>query len=458
MVYIQKLCIAILYVIVFSLYALVSHVYHTSFGTPHLQEASVTEKVQGIPVIENIGLSCLSNVFLGCFYSILFICWELGRKLYLKRHPSSQENERQPVYCISVDESEAETSSHFQFDVKSSRANAVYITPAMLWYYMYTLGVSIFCLTYALHASENISSTFLCLSSLICCVWLLVEEDSAGLKNIEKPYAKGTLLIVLSTLNLLSMILFFYQVSTLVSDDDGSLRKAMWRNWGTVLVFPILTPFWIAQSRQKVKFMQMPSQKVVLFGLPFVGVLSACFLSVYLPTLTSFGGDEPLNNSTLLVEFMGRNSTSLWNQMQVWNQIQIAWNGSSPHWVLHITGNHSGGVGLLDSFVGVFATPAIGFVAFVVYTGSFLNVHNFLICTQSLWMVFVWKQVICFGMGEGTLFLVSALTASISWLLSILYLFVHIHVTEHYKIWQNIYEDINFLLPGRPSDSFAEEM
>jgi len=87
-----------------------------------------------------------------------------------------------------------------------------------------------------------------------------------------------------------------------------------------------------------------------------------------------------------------------------------------------------------------------------------LNVHNFLICTQSLWMVFVWKQVICFGMGEGTLFLVSALTASISWLLSILYLFVHIHVTEHYKIWQNIYEDINFLLPGRPSDSFAEEM
>ncbi len=252
---------------------------------------------------------------------------------------------------------------------------AVLLTPAMLWYYVYTIGGALFCLSYTLHGAHFVSSFCLCLSSLGCALWVSARES----KHIG---SLGGLLALIGIFNVCSLGVLGLR----------GLEEKLWQNWAFEMAGPLMAPFWLAGCRHKARPLHVPSHHVVLFGLPFVCVLSLALLSVFVvlpyPHTTSHNVSAVVEQALLV----------------------------SAEAVLH----QSPGEVLLGGLV----VPAAMFAGLVMYVGAFMRSENLLLCMNGLWVVFVGAEWAVEG-GLSALLLALA-----GWLLSLAFVLLHVKLTE----------------------------
>ena len=490
----------------------------------------MSREAEGTPILENIGLSCVSNLVFGSLYMTAYFMYKVIKQIYYyQRIRKGAEyglyaNEEDPTNIILISEEHAmkrervktrrryepeeSSSSSSQFKIKEgsiapslpekqTTKDPIPITPSLLWYYVYSIGLSMFCLGYTLHGSHFVSGLCLCVSSLVCAGWIILKEDHIGFD--QSFSCKKLTLILLGLLDILSVFLCVYAFVTQIhSYDKETLSlfwKGIWRNWVTACLFPILTPFWIAETRHKVQSLQVPSHKVVLFGLPFVGVISAGFLSMYIPLqecsptsaliglpalynhttgLSWMNGTISHNNNIVLdilkmvhiietsarngnlqQDWLGLNSNLLFgetpssdafdrNENTSLNDYDEENIGKKPIMVVLpiLAQNTLVSQSFAELGMSMLIVPVMLYFAMVVFSGSFLQQEHLLMSSHSLWLVFLGHQTILFQKEQGLLYLPATAIAIVSCLLCLLYNLVHVHLSEHFARWDNIYKDL----------------
>lgn len=462
MVYVRKLTLAVSYAVVWALISALVHLYHTFFISHAQSGARPLPAEEGTPIMENIGLSCISNLLLGSIYVVCYVVGGLCQKLYFL---SNGQRARQgpSYYCSHQQRGQEEASIH--------------ITPSMLWYYVYSIGLGLFCLSFTLHGSHFFSSFCLCVSTVVCAFWILHKEDKVGM---DQPFsAKKVILVFVSMLDMFSLLLCLNQFCLLLSASGVLWGKGLWRNWACECLGPVLAPWAIAESRKKVRALHIPSHHVVLFGLPFIGVLSTGFLSMYIPlqectpldpwplydhrdTNSNENGTKTDHHEELSLLLLWQMVTGLdapntttsalasWIQHEEWLSLfpsppPVNMSAGSSMIVMPLLQPETI---LSQSFVELvvagLVVPGLMYAALVVYTGAYNKAENLLVSSHGLWMVFLFRQCILLQ-NSAPLYLPAALISMLGWLLSLLYLLVHVHLSESSDRWQHLYGDLEGL-------------
>ena len=361
---IVKGCAGCLYAAFFGVLGLTEHVYHTGF-----LPATTADGAGGMPFWENFGLSCISNVLLGGMFVFGFGVQDLLRRIYFRR-PLFIEP---AVYCVR--EVEPRAAQEQRFEIIEERAS-LRITPSMLWYYMYSMGWGIFCLGYTLHGGHFVSALCLCGSSLAGALW--AAEGMLCVTVRKKGDPRRILLWVGGLCNVGSMGLSIWQFK-------GWSQRELWASWAVVLVCPLLTPWWLSESREKMSPLNLSTPSMVMFGLPFTCVLSAGFLSLYIPLQDC---RMPGNSS----------STLLWAPL-------LSKDALSKQSVWELA---AGGV----------LVPPMLYGALVVYTSAFLWAEKRLACMNGLWLVVAARHMGSIGSEPVAL-------ALCGWLLAVGFMVLH---------------------------------
>ena len=413
MVYLRKVLVSMSYITAWTALHLLVYMYH-SFFISHAGE-TLDHNAAGTPIMETVGLSSITNLLMGTLYMVGYTLLATFQALFSSGDHQTSSSLR--IYCRNPPHHEPDT----------------HITPSTLWYYIYSIGLGIFCLSYALHGSHFLSSLCLSVSCMVCSLCIIRSDDPQASHHVKK-----TVLLFLALLDAFTIFLCVYQEELLLKPQRG-----LWRNWACECLGPLLAPWALAASRHKVSSIQLPSHQVVLFGLPFVGVLSTGFLSMYIPLqecITS--GNNNNNNATTKL---------LWGQIFVSHPT----NTSSASW-LSFKDESSGlstvvmpllaqdtilGQSILELALAALLVPAATYTALILFTGAFNRPENLLVAAHSLWLVFLVRQAIV--LSPAPLFLPAAIIAVLSWLLSLLYLLVHVHLAETTTRWENIQDDLD---------------
>ena len=299
MVYLRKLLISMSYILMWTALYFIVYTYHTFFIT-HTQAASFQyENESGTPLMETIGLSSITNLLMGTLYMI-------GYALHATYTALCSVEVTQPPPAVRV---------YCSYQVRSETA-AVHVTPSMLWYYVYSIGLGIFCLTYTLHGSHFISSLCLSVSCMVCSMWIIVKEV------VVLHHLKKIILVFMAVSDCFTVLLCSYQLMITHQWEP----KDLWRNWACECLGPLLAPWALAASRHKVRSIQIPSYQVVMFGLPFVGVLSTGFLSMYIPL-------QECSSSILVPSLNTTNTALMWGATLGKIFISHGNNTSSTSWL-----------------------------------------------------------------------------------------------------------------------------
>ena len=428
--YLMKMYAGLTYAVVFWVLAL---------AVQHYQAAFLHSEYPGMnpPFWDNFGLSCISNVLMGALYLVVYTGDIAFRKLYCNaavRHRASmveipeQTTAHGSVFCV-----EEEDHDEQQQQAQSSGLNSgiemprekendvtsegglitLRVTPALLWYYMYTTGWGVFCMAYTLHGAHWVSSLCLCGGTLLCgtCGAL---RDGKQVNNKKKLLVIGLLLV----LNVASLCM-----CVAVLSNNNNHQGLLWRSWVVEIACPLLAPFWLWESKHKMIPMNMPQQSMVMFGLPFTSMISAGYLSMYIPlqecatssTMSSSSSKSSITNSTLLLQ-----------QAERWTPLitQEGFMGQSG-WALFLCG------------IGV---PGLMYAGFVLYTSAFQKAEMQLMCANSLWMVFTARLWMYVGDGFGS----AAVMGLLGWFLALWFVLLH-HMemnSSSSREWQDIYGDI----------------
>ena len=356
---------------------------------------------------DNFGLSCISNVLMGGLYLIGYAGHMAFHKLYgnQRRNQANRsvtEATEQSVFCV---EEEAPAQQQHDFggpiqlpqpeEEESNQRITLQVTPTQLWYYMYTTGWGVFCMAYTLHGAHWISSLCLCAGTLICSVWGVLTEKQLN-SNCKR--------IVMSLLVILDVCSLCLCMSFL------SEQGLLWRSWVVEIACPLLAPFWLWESKHKMMPMNMPEQSVVMFGLPFTSMISAGYLSMYVP----------LQECATITEEAAHNDK---------NSTARQWTALITH---EVFSHQSPGALLLCGIV----VPGLMYACFVMYTSAFQKIDKQLLCANSLWMIFTSR--LCTHLGGG--FVSVAAMAMVSWFLALL--FVLLSERESARDWREVYGDI----------------
>jgi hypothetical protein len=358
--YARKACTALVYAGVWAALAHLVHLYHSLF-LPAGSKGGI---------LETISLSCVTNLVVGGLAMLAFAALRALQAVC-----------QRPCYSYYCSAREPEAGQ------------PVHISPPMVWCYVYTVGLGLFCLSYTLHGAHLLSSLCLCASALACSLWVVRRDD-----GLLPP--KRVVLALVAALDASALGLCAYELR-------GTAFP--WRNWACSCLGPLLAPWALAESRHKVRGMQVPGHHVVLFGLPFVGVLSTGYLSMY---------------------------------------ISLQQCAAEP-WAL-LLAEHPSPLGLV---VAALLVPCAGFAGLTVFAGAYHRPENLLACAHGLWLVVLGRR--CW---EEQAYLPAGILGLLAWLLCLLYLLVHAHLAEAAERWQRIVEGDLECLSEPAADDTADHM
>jgi hypothetical protein len=439
--YIMKTYAALTYVVVFWLLAL---------AVQHYQ-AEVLPDSDGLnpPFWDNFGLSCISNVLMGSLYLLVYMGEIAFRKVYcaasarpptlkktmMRRNPASLQSPPPPsegTFCVEEEEEEltrmeeserrvsavpvapeaaAAVCSTIELPVEAEHASdtiVLRVTPGLLWYYMYTTGWGVFCMAYTLHGAHWVSSLCLCAGSLFCGVWSVLRT-----RRELNTTSKRMAMIFLAVVNVTSVCACTSLICT--------QQKLLWRSWVVEIACPLLAPFWLLESKDKMMPMNMPKQSMVLFGLPFTSMISAGYLSMYIP----------LQECVSSVSHANLNSSSSSVPLNASSSSGTSWTPLVTEKVL--LGHSAWGLFLCGAVV-----PGLMYSGFVLYASAFQKVDMQLLCANSLWMILAARL----WMHAGDAFASIACMALLGWFTSLLFVLLHHFERDTFQEWQDMYGDI----------------
>lgn len=446
--YIMKTYAALTYIVVFWLLAL---------AVQHYQ-AEVLPNSDGLnpSFWDNFGLSCISNVLMGSLYLLVYMGEIAFRKVYyaasarppplsqksktMRRNASASSSSQTPplapegTFCVEEEEEEMEEGerrvtavsavaagatsappaavcSTIELPVEAEHASdtiVLRVTPGLLWYYMYTTGWGVFCMAYTLHGAHWVSSLCLCAGSLICGLWSVLRTRRE-LNTTSKRMAMAFLAVV----NVVSVCACTSLICT--------QQKLLWRSWVVEIACPLLAPFWLLESKDKMMPMNMPKQSMVLFGLPFTSMISAGYLSMYIP----------LQECVSSVSHANLNSSSSSSSVLLNASSGTSWTPLVTEKVL--LGHSAWGLFLCGAVV-----PGLMYSGFVLYASAFQKVDMQLLCANSLWLILAARL----WMHAGDAFASIACMALFGWFTSLLFVLLQHFERDTFQEWQAMYGDI----------------
>jgi hypothetical protein len=366
------------------------------------------------PFWDNFGLSCISNVLMGSLYVVMYMADTAWRKLYYC-HGRRLEPAVQPPVAprFSVEEVEEDCEVAAGEGARTCRpaeeqehSLVLRVTPSALWYYMYTTGWGVFCMAYTLHGAHWVSSLCLCAGSLFCGIWGVLHSGLAD--TVGKRIAMG----LLAVLNVASVCVCASLLCT--------QQRPLWRSWVVEIACPLLAPFWLLESKVKMTPLNMPKQSMVLFGLPFTSMISAGYLSMYIPLQECAAAESVAQG--LVVNGSMNATTGAWTPL-------VTEQG--------LLGQSAWGLLLCGAIV-----PGLMYCGFVLYASSFQKVDTQLLCGNSLWLVLTTRLWTHAGAG----FASAAGMALLGWFAAMLFVLLLHFEGDTMREWRDVYGDI--LLTG----------
>jgi hypothetical protein len=392
---------------------------------------------------DNFGLSCISNVLMGCLYLVVYMGDIAFRKFYHLRGRSGasscSEPQSQPppacsdagVFCVEDEEEPSAAPKEpppqprphavgieLPCDVQAAEEEGVLllrITPGRLWYYMYTTGWGVFCMAYTLHGAHWVSSMCLCAGSLCCAVWGALRERQV---NSARKRMAMAFLVVLNVMSLCMCTSLLFRQSSL-----------LWRSWVVEIACPLLTPFWLWESKDKMLPVNMHKQSLVMFGLPFTSMISAGYLSMCIPLqecVSALGisyDDNKNKNGSLVTNTTIASSSSSSSSSMLWTPLVTEES---------LMGQSAWGLLLCGVIV-----PALLYMSFVVYASGFQKVDMQMLCANSLWTVLAMRL----WMYAGTFGSVACM-ALLGWFVALVFVLLHHLETDRIREWRDVYGDI----------------
>ena len=247
----------------------------------------------GQDLLQTIAASAYVNVLLGS----ACVTYIISRTIYAIVRPGAQSNRpthAARVVCLASEEDIAALQFRDMCRLQSVRASMcvdhnqtpriAYLTPAWLWYYLYTVGVGVFVMGYTLSGGHDVASGTMSLSLSVCAVAVSLHEavHSGSLRDTAARAAGALLLLPAAVL----VVVRPYKTAAIESVALG-------------IVLPALAPPFLCVAGRRIVSSHLRPDAAVAFALPFVMALSMCYLSVYTPMRAAWIESQVFSTVTL---------------------------------------------------------------------------------------------------------------------------------------------------------------
>jgi hypothetical protein len=354
-VYIRKYIICFLYLFLFSLCAFIGH---------------EQNRVKGnivIPIMKGIATSSVTTIFFTFYTLCFFMCQCVFENLYSRVQIDDDDTELKPIIIHSV------KGPVMDDDIID---HTFFTKTVMVWYYVYSFGLSIFCASYCINASNLNASYFFCMGSVISSYIIFFKREKEETNGKRNSHFILILLLSLGCLYFFSFSIWFYNyhvflfkpiyykyenISTVITNktmiiDETTFGRIQWRYLWLEVLGPLIAPFYIQSFKMNAKihnFQRKGGDAYVIFCMPLLAFISTTFLTMYL-SMDIY--QHEVIDSPFITDFF----------------------------------EYEGGTILFAKFIliNLIAAPFTIFTSLVVYVGAMGKREYSLICTSSQCMIF----------------------------------------------------------------------
>ena len=172
-----------------------------------------------------------------------------------------------------------------QTDAPEQQQQHVYITPAMLWLYVYAVSTGVFVLGYTMHGGHKQSCAVLLLSLTVCAIVrpTLEAYNCGDTRACCLRLVAGLFICIPVGIVLSDMLLAEGATSICATELGRRTPRCLLQGGWLGVILPALTPFAIGSCKERARALQLHSHEVVVFALPFLTAIAVCYISVYTP-------------------------------------------------------------------------------------------------------------------------------------------------------------------------------
>jgi hypothetical protein len=152
---------------------------------------------------------------------------------------------------------------------RNKTAAKLIVTPWTLWYYVYAAGIGLFVLGFSINGLSLLSEASVLLSSVISISFFFRDDtETFPLQYIASwGVCMSVGLVVISS----------------IVNDPHAWGWMFLENMWVAVVLPVMSSIFLCKCSAHVRVMNLTPQKILMFAMPSLAVMSAAFLCFYFP-------------------------------------------------------------------------------------------------------------------------------------------------------------------------------
>ena len=155
----------------------------------------------------------------------------------------------------------------------------LYVTPWALWYYVYACGISLFVFGYSITGLSMLSDVSAILSCVIVFPILFKTKHKENCAKVGSWFP----IQILCTIGM-SISLCMMAVGDAIHKHDVAIQWLSNNIWLGVFL-PMICSSLLCKCSEQAKAMRLSPERVLMFAMPSLAMLSVTYLSFYLPTI-----------------------------------------------------------------------------------------------------------------------------------------------------------------------------
>ena len=242
---------------------------HLCFTHAMTLVSTFAEQLGSHPILDTVGFTSFVNLLLFSCYLVYYASCYVYQSMVdppsgcVGRSAVMLLEEDKDIFSMSFPELAARCHAEAKLVYTHRKPSALLTTVPRMWYHVYALGFSLFVLSYSVHMASALPFLSLVTSCTMCS--MCHHLRTRGGKSWLVCCAVYALLCW-------ALALLWYK--------HAVLMQAVWLD----VALPLAAPFIVHSMQQETsKVLQLKAAQVLIFGLPFLAMMSVCFLSTYLP-------------------------------------------------------------------------------------------------------------------------------------------------------------------------------
>jgi hypothetical protein len=154
-------------------------------------------------------------------------------------------------------------------EILKKNAVELVVTPWTLWYYVYAAGIGLFVMGFSFNGLSLISESSFLLSSIIAISFIFQDETEATFP-LQYLASWG-----------MGLSVGLVVISNVIGDPYIWGWKFLENVWMAV-VLPIMSSIFLCKCSRQARAMNLTPEKILMFAMPSMAVMSAAFLSLYI--------------------------------------------------------------------------------------------------------------------------------------------------------------------------------